>query len=275
MIAEESTAFPMVTKPGYDGGLGFNFKWNMGWMNDMLGYMSADPLFRKGRHNDLTFSLTYAFSENFILPLSHDEVVHGKCSLLSKMPGSYEEKFAGLRAYYGYMLGHPGKKMLFMGGELGQFIEWNEEQELDWNLLQYPLHAALQQYVADLNHLYCKHAPLHSPLPQWQGFQWVAADDADHSVISFRLTDGKNEILCIYNFSGGDWFDYRLGVPYRGHYRLLLSSDDTKYGGEGRSQELLVADRHVSMHGQSQSLCLRIPPHSAQFYIHRIYKKKS
>lgn len=275
MIAEESTAWPMVTAPVDMGGLGFDFKWNMGWMNDTLRFISVDPIFRGHHLHQMTFTMTYAFSENYILPLSHDEVVHGKCSLLSKMPGAYEEKFAGLRAYYAYMLGHPGKKMLFMGGELGQFIEWNEEQELDWNLLEYPLHAALQQYVADLNKLYLKYAPFHTPLPGWEGFSWIAADDTDHCVLSFRITDGKSEIICIFNFSGGEWTDYRIGVPYRGNYRLLLSSDDPLYGGQGRCEQLLIADRKAPMHGQNQSLCLRLPPMSAQFYIHKIYKKKS
>ncbi len=275
MIAEESTSWPLITTPVDQGGLGFDFKWNMGWMNDTLRFMSVDPVFRGHHMSSFTYTLSYAFSENYILPLSHDEVVHGKCSLLSKMPGEYEEKFAGLRAYYAYMFAHPGKKMLFMGGEFGQFIEWNEEQELDWKLLEYPLHHALQNYVAELGRLYRKHGALSTPLPAWEGFQWIAADDTDRSVLSFRLNDGKEELVCIFNFSGAMWQDYRIGVPYRGNYRLLLSSDATEFGGGGRSLELLTADRGQPMHGQKQSVCLDLPPLSAQYYVHKIYKNKN
>ena len=274
MIAEESTAWPLVTAPVDVGGLGFDFKWNMGWMNDTLRFMAVDPVFRGHHMSQMTFTLSYAFSENYILPLSHDEVVHGKCSLLSKMPGTYEDKFANLRAYYAYMLAHPGKKMLFMGGEFGQFIEWNEAQELDWKLLEYPMHAALQRYVAELNRLYRKHGALHAPLPEWQGFQWIAADDTDRCVMSFRLNDGKEEMICVFNFSGGRWENYRIGVPYRGNYKLILSSDNTAYGGNGEEEITLKADRKAPMHGHKQSITLDLPPLSAKFFVHKIYQNK-
>ena len=274
MIAEESTAWPLVTAPVDVGGLGFDFKWNMGWMNDTLRFMAIDPMYRGYHMNQMTFSLCYAFSENYILPLSHDEVVHGKCSLLSKMPGEYEEKFANLRTYFAYMLGHPGKKMLFMGGEFGQFIEWNEEQELDWKLLEYPLHSGLQQFVAELNKLYLKHKALNTPLPEWEGFQWIAADDTEHTVLSFRVNDGKEEIVCVYNLSGAQWNNYSIGVPYRGNYKRILSTDDEAFGGQGRGNDLLVADRKAPMHGQKQSITLDLPPLSAQFFVHKIYQNK-
>ncbi len=266
MIAEESTAFPMVTKPGYDGGLGFNFKWNMGWMHDMLDYMSTDPLFRKGRHNNITFSLTYAFSENFVLPLSHDEVVHGKCSLLNKMPGSYEEKFQNLRAFYGYMMTHPGKKLLFMGGEFGQFIEWDFKKQLDWFLLEYDSHRQLQDYVRDLNHFYLEHTALWQNDTDWQGFQWIACDDNAQSVISFRRLDSKGkELIVVCNFCPVERKGYRIGVARPGTYTPVLSSDDAKYGGTGTELCPVTAEA-ISQHDHPYSVELTLPPMSTVFY---------
>ena len=272
MAAEESTAFPMVTKPGYDGGLGFNFKWNMGWMHDMVDYMSTDPLFRKGRHNNLTFSLTYAFSENFVLPLSHDEVVHGKCSLINKMPGEYEDKFQGLRAFYGYMMTHPGKKLLFMGGEFGQFIEWDEKKELDWFLLGYDKHNQLQQYVKDLNHYYLDHPALWRNDTDWQGFQWISCDDYQQSVISFRRIDEKGkEVIVVCNFCPVTRTGYRIGVPKAGTYVPVLSSDDAKYGGTGTPLAPVKAVKQ-EMHGLKYSVELTLPPLSAVFYEHKLVR---
>lgn len=271
MIAEESTAWPMVTYPVADGGLGFNFKWNMGWMNDSLMYMRQDPFFRKGVHNNLTFSLTYAFSENFILPLSHDEVVHGKASLISKMPGEYEDKFANLRAYLGYMFAHPGKKLLFMGSEIGQFIEWNEEQELDWNLLDYPAHEKHRQFVRDLNTVYRKYSVFWELDTTWDGFDWASCDDDSNNIISFYRKDKKGNLaLVVSNFSSVSQKGYKIGVPVSGTYEEVFSTDSSAYGGKGASNGKIRAKKGV-MHGKQQYLSLDIPPFSTIY----IYKKAS
>ena len=236
MIAEESTAFPLITKPDYEGGLGFLYKWNMGWMNDMLQYMKLDPLWRKGDHNALTFSMTYAYSENFILPLSHDEVVHGKCSLVNKMPGDYDMKFQNLRVLYGYMMGHPGKKLNFMGSEFAQFIEWNYKQGLDWLLLDYDRHRQMQTYVRDLNHLYLENPPLWQNDMDWEGFDWLQVDDCDNSVVAFRRVDRKGQELILFcNFCPVHREHYCLGLPKAGWYVPVLNSDDPKYGGRGET----------------------------------------
>ena len=266
MIAEESTAFPMVTKPGEDGGLGFNFKWNMGWMNDMLRYMSADPLFRKGNHNELTFSLTYAFSENFILPLSHDEVVHGKHSLVDKMPGTYEEKFANLRLLLAYMTAHPGKKLNFMGSEFGQFIEWDYHKELDWFLLSYEAHRATHQFVRALNRFYLDFPAFWDNESGWDGFRWISADDRDNSVVAFRrIAKDGSEIVAVFNFTPVPRRDYRLGLPQPGVWHPVFSSNRKRFGGAGGKLPA-VHTKKLPLHGCEQSGKFDLPPLSAVFY---------
>ena len=266
MIAEESTAFPLITKPDYDGGLGFLFKWNMGWMNDMLQYMSLDPLYRKGDHNALTFSMTYAFSENFILPLSHDEVVHGKCSLIGKMPGNYDDKFNNLRVLYAYQMAHPGKKLNFMGSEFAQFIEWNFKQGLDWLLLGYEKHRKMQQFVKTLNRFYLENRELWEVDTGWDGYEWIEPDDRDRSVIAFRRKDRKGrELVVVCNFCPVLRENYRLGLPKQGWYVPVLNTDDEAFGGYGFVPETVRTEKKPS-HGQMQSGLFRVPPMSVCFY---------
>ena len=259
MIAEESTAFPLITKPADIGGLGFNFKWNMGWMNDVLSYMSCDPYFRSGCHNKLTFSMFYAFSENFVLPISHDEVVHGKKSLIDKMPGSIEDKFANLRALDLYMFSHPGKKLNFMGNEFGQFKEWNYKEGLEFFMLDFPLHKKLHDFNRTLNGIYKNTPALFEIEDGWQGFEWISADENANNVLSFiRRDKNGNSIVAVINFSGNDYKKYRLGVP-SGEYSVIINSDDKKFGGSGKLSKKTFKTAKKSAHGRENSILLTLP----------------
>ncbi len=266
MIAEESTAWPMITMPTDIGGLGFNFKWNMGWMNDMLRYTSLDPLFRKNNHDCITFSFFYAFSENFILPISHDEVVHGKCSLLNKMPGEYEMKFSGMRLFLSYMMAHPGKKLLFMGQEFGQFKEWAYEEGLDWVLLDFDKHKMLQQFSKELNLFYKEHSQLWEIDYSWEGFSWISSDDNANSTIAFRRMnkEGK-EIIGIFNFTPVEHKEYRIGVPEKGTYKVVFDSNLKKYGGEKARLSGTYKTTKKSMHGFEQSIGIKLGGLNALF----------
>ncbi|MBC8029882.1 MAG: 1,4-alpha-glucan branching protein GlgB [Pyrinomonadaceae bacterium] len=262
MIAEESTAWPMVSHPVYAGGLGFDFKWNMGWMHDTLKYFQTDPLFRGGNHNSLTFGLIYAWSENFILPLSHDEVVHMKGSLLNKIPGEDWQKFANLRALFGYMWAHPGKKMLFMGGEFGQWREWNEEESLDWHLLEKPPHAGIQSLIRNLNKLYLKQSALWEADGEPAGFQWIDADNATENIVSFirRSPSSRKELICVGNFTPVLRENHQLGLPRKGTYRLLVNSDEAIYGGSGVKMPKSIKAEKKPVHGQPYSALVTLPP---------------
>jgi len=268
MIAEESTAWPAVSHPVYAGGLGFDFKWNMGWMHDTLKYFQTDTLFRGGNHNALTFGLLYAWSENFILPFSHDEVVHMKGSLLNKMPGDEWQKFANLRALYAYMWAHPGKKLLFMGGEFGQWREWNETESLDWHLLEKPIHLGVQLLIQDLNKLYKKHGALSEADNEASGFQWIEVDNASENIIAFRRIQpltGK-EIICVGNFSPVVREGHRLGLPRAGTYKQLLNSDDEKYCGGGFGVVKSIKAEKVPAHGLDYSAVITLPPLATMWF---------
>ena len=276
MIAEESTIWPMVSKPTYMGGLGFNFKWNMGWMNDCIKYFNLDGIYRKFHHDKLTYTFSYAFTENYVIPISHDEVVHGKGSLINKMPGSYEEKFAGVRSFLGYMMSHPGKKLLFMGSEMGQFSEWNYKQQLDWNLLDYDTHRKLRSYVAALNAFYLKSAPLWEGDCDPESFKWISGDDNANSVISYiRKDKSGNELICVCNFTSVTRQGYRIGVPEAGTYRIAFSSALPEYGGRGESTVGSVKAKKIPMHGYEYSIELDIEGLSCLYIKNSSRKKKT
>ena len=260
-FAEESTSWPRVSGPTYDGGLGFTYKWNMGWMNDTLSYIQEEPIHRKHHHNRMTFGLTYAFSENFLLPLSHDEVVHGKRSLLGRMPGDEWQRFASLRTYFGFLYGHPGKKLLFMGGEFAQGKEWNHDEALDWYLLEYPQHRGIQDLVRDLNQLYSNTPALHELDCSHEGFEWIVVDDRDSSVLSWiRRARNGDFVICVSNFTPVVRYHYRMGVPVSGQYRERLNTDDARYGGSGVRNEALIQSEPVPSHQQPASVQLTVPP---------------
>ncbi len=267
-IAEESTAWPMVSRPAYVGGLGFGMKWKMGWMHDTLKYFSTDPLYRKYHHNELTFSMWYAYTENYILPLSHDEVVYGKGSILGKMPGDDWQKFANLRALYGYMYGHPGKKLLFMGGEFGQWNEWYHEASLDWSLLDLPTHSGVQRWVSDLNGFYRNEPAMHEIDFEEAGFEWIDCNDSDESIISF-IRKGKNPddlVMGVCNFTPVPRGDYHLGVPRGGEWKLVLNSDAEVYGGSGYEGVGDLTAEAVPSHGREYSVMVTLPPLAVLFY---------
>ena len=262
MIAEESTAWPGVSAPVHDGGLGFGFKWNMGWMHDTLEFISKDPIYRSHHVDELTFSLLYAFSENYVLPLSHDEVVHGKRSILGRVSGDEWQRFANLRLLYGYMFGHPGKKLLFMGNEFGQHDEWAFEHSLDWHLLEFPVHAGLQQWIRDLNHRYRTDPRWHRLDASDRGFEWVDMSDRHSTIVSFlrRGDDADDPLLFVCNFTPVERMDYRIGTPYAGEWTELLNSDATVYGGRGLGNLGVSHADAVPMHGRQFSLSLTLPP---------------
>jgi 1,4-alpha-glucan branching enzyme len=267
-IAEESTAWPMVSRPTHLGGLGFGMKWNMGWMHDSLGYFSKDPVYRKHHQHQLTFSIWYAFHENFVLPLSHDEVVYGKGSLLSRMPGDDAQKFANLRALFGYMYGHPGKKLLFMGGEFGQWNEWNHETSLDWHLLNYESHQGVQRWVRDLNHLYREEPALHALDFAFEGFEWIDFHDAEKSIVSFIRKDPYrgDVILVVCNFTPLLRTNYHVGTPRGGWWREVLNSDAPLYGGSGQGNFGGIEAAPIGAQGRHYSVSITLPPLSVVFF---------
>ena len=265
MIAEESTAWPLVTRPTDIGGLGFNFKWNMGWMNDMLSYMSLDPIYRSFNHDKITFSFFYAFSENYILPISHDEVVYGKCSMINKMPGENEQKFASYRAFLAYMMAHPGKKLLFMGQEFGQSKEWDYQGQLDWDLLNNADNSNLLKFEEKLNKFYIENTPLWQNDDSWGGFSWISNDDYKQSVIAFRrIDDNGDEIIAVCNFVPVERHDYRIGVPKKGTYKVLFNSDAPEFGGKGLSAKSYKSE-DIAMHGFDDSISLTLAPLSVMY----------
>lgn len=268
MIAEESTAWPNVTRyPIQDMGLGFDYKWNMGWMNDMLSYISLDPLWRNYHHDTLTFSMVYAFSENFMLPISHDEVVYGKGSLINKMPGDYDMKFAGVRGFITYMMAHPGKKLMFMGSEIGQFDEWNAEKQIEWNLLDYEKHRQLNHFFAEANKFYRDVPAMHENDYDWNGFQWIALDDYQRSVIAFRrIAYDGSEIICVCNFQPVTREKYRVGVPVYGIYEEVFNSESEEFGGCGIVNSGDIKAKKVKDHEFKYSIEITLPPLGVTYY---------
>ena len=267
MIAEESTAWPKVTKPVHDGGLGFNFKWNMGWMNDICHYIKLDPYFRQFNHRDITFSLMYAFSENYILPLSHDEVVHMKGSFLGKMPGDNAEKFAGVRAFYTYMLTHPGKKLTIMGTELGQWNEWHYEYSLDWHLLQYEPHRQIHQFFKAANAMYLEQTALWEQDDSWQGFQWLCADDNTANTVAFLRWDREGRpLVVVANFSPIHRKGYQVGLPFPGTWAPVFNTDAEEFGGAGLGDTAPIKSVDIPCHDQEQSMTIDLPPMSVMIY---------
>lgn len=274
-IAEESTAFPLITGNVKDGGLGFSFKWDMGFMHDTIDYMSLDPYFRSYNHDRLTFSMMYAFSEKFLLAYSHDEVVHGKASMLNKMSGDYDQKFASLKTLYGYQFAHPGKKLNFMGGEFGQFIEWNWKQQLDWNLLDFPKHKQLQNYYRQLNKFYTSHAALYRIEDSWDGFTWLNVDDRDRSSIAFLRSSRKdnNYVVCVCNFTPVDYKDFVIALPQEGTLSLVLNSDDERFGGAGKPCKKRISSRKNPFLEMPFSANVDLPGMSCLFYSFRPKRK--
>jgi len=277
MMAEDSSDLTGISKPTYLGGLGFNYKWDMGWMNDMLTYMEYDPVYRKWHHNLLTFSFMYTYSENFLLPLSHDEVVHGKKSLLNKMPGDQWQQFANLRLLYGYMMVHPGKKLLFMGGEFGQYIEWRDQHELDWLLLDYPLHAKLFDYSKALNHFYTNNPALYKLDHDPKGFQWIDPDNMEQSVISFqrKSNNPSEDLLILCNFTPNVYYDYKVGVTLPGEYQEVFNSDSSGYGGSGQRNTSLHQSFPEKWHNQEQHIKVKIPPLAISIFKHYLPEEDS
>ena len=273
IIAEESTAWPQVTGRPEDGGLGFTMKWNMGWMHDFLDYMKLDPYFRSYNHNKMTFSMTYAFSEKYVLVLSHDEVVHMKGSMINKMPGEYDDKFANLKAGYSFMMGHPGKKLLFMGQDFAQFREWSEARELDWYLLAEEKHVQMKEYVKELLHLYQGSPALYETDDNWEGFEWVNADDSDRSIFSFirHSKDGKNNLLFVVNFTPVERPEYRVGVPQSGSYKLVLNSDEARFGGSGEKRASSYRSKKGNCDNKPYSIGYSLPAYGVAVFQ---YEKK-
>ena len=274
-IAEESTAFPLITAPPENGGLGFCFKWDMGFMHDTLDYMQLDPYFRSFNHDRLTFSMMYTFSENYILAYSHDEVVHGKYSMINKMSGDYDQKFASLRTLYGYQFAHPGKKLTFMGSEFGQFIEWNWAQPLDWLLLDYPKHEALRQYCRELNHVYAAEDVFYRCDNSWDGFRWLNVNDRDRSTIAFLRTypGAEHGIVCVCNFTPNRYDEFVIGLPQAGTLREVLNSDDERFGGSGVKNSGTIYSHHIGFLDMEHSAKITVPPMSCVYFRYRPKKQ--